>query len=59
VLFWLAALAAPFAGIVPHPGPPTLPAILWIELPAVPLAAAAIGWVTTQFTVRGWLRRLA
>jgi hypothetical protein len=30
-----------------------------VSLPAVPFAAAAIGWVTTQFTVRGWLRGLA
>jgi cell division transport system permease protein len=58
VLFWLAALAAPFAGIVPHPGPAALPVSLWVTLPAVPVAAALIGWVTTQITVRGWLRRL-
>jgi cell division transport system permease protein len=58
VLFWLAALAAPFAGVVPHPNRVALPFGLWIALPAVPLVAAAIGWVTTQITVRGWLRRL-
>jgi cell division transport system permease protein len=58
VLFWLAALAAPFAGIVPNPGPVALPFALWVALPAVPVAAALIGWVTTQITVRGWLRRL-
>jgi cell division transport system permease protein len=58
VLFWLAALAAPFAGIVPHPGPLALPFALWVALPAVPVSAALIGWVTTQITVRGWLRRM-
>jgi cell division transport system permease protein len=58
VLLWLAALAAPFAGIVPNPGPLALPVSLWVALPAVPAAAALIGWVTTQVTVRGWLRRL-
>jgi cell division transport system permease protein len=54
VLFWLASLAAPFAG-----GATGLPFALWLALPALPLVAAAIGWVTTQVTVRGWLRRLA
>jgi cell division transport system permease protein len=58
VLVWLAALAAPFGGVLPRIGPPDLPLRLWLALPAVPLAAAAIGWVTSQFTVRGWLRRL-
>jgi hypothetical protein len=32
---------------------------LWVALPAIPVVAALIGWVTTQFTVRGWLRQLA
>jgi cell division transport system permease protein len=59
VLFWLAALAAPFGGVLPREGAPGLPPTLWLALPAVPVAAAMIGWVTTQFTVRGWLRRLA
>lgn len=58
VLFWLATLAAPFAGIVPQNSAPNLSSALWVALPAVPVLAAAIGWVTTQFTVRGWLRRL-
>jgi len=57
VLFWLAALAAPFAGVLAQPGP-ALPFELWVALPAVPAGAALIGWVTTQVTVRGWLRRL-
>jgi cell division transport system permease protein len=59
VLLWLATLAAPFAGVLPQNAAPGLPAALWLALPAVTLAAAAIGWVTTQFTVRGWLRGLA
>ena len=36
----------------------TLPAPLWLALPALPLAAAAIGFLTAQGTVRRWLRRL-
>jgi cell division transport system permease protein len=59
VLFWLAQLAAPFAGILPQTGGPTLPLPLWISLPALPAAAALIGWGTAQITVRGWLRQLA
>jgi cell division transport system permease protein len=59
VLLWLATLAAPFAGVLPRHAAPSLPLPLWLALPAVTLAAAAIGWVTTQFTVRGWLRGLA
>jgi cell division transport system permease protein len=59
VLFWLARLATPFAGIQPHPGGPALPAPLWAALAALPAAAALIGWGTAQFTVRGWLRQLA
>ena len=61
VLFWLALLAAPFAGFAARPDLPAveaLPAALWFALPALPVAAAAIGWGTTQLTVRGWLRRL-
>lgn len=58
VLVWLGRLAAPFGGIAPQAGGPDLPASLWVALPAVPVLAAVIGWVTTQFTVRGWLRRL-
>jgi len=59
VLLWLATLAAPFAGVLPQSGAPSLPPLLWAVLPAIPLAAALIGWLTTQFTVRGWLRGLA
>lgn len=59
VLFWLATLAAPFAGVLPQNNQPQLPTSLWASLATLPIAAAAIGWGTTQLTVRGWLRRLA
>ena len=36
----------------------TLPAMLWLALPGLPAAAAAIGFATAQGTVRRWLRRL-
>jgi len=62
VLLGLASLAAPFAGAPARtelPGMiPDLPAPLWLALPALPAAAAAIGWITAQATVRRWLRRL-
>jgi len=58
VLFWLAALAAPFSGVLPDQAAGKLPLALWVALPAVPAAAAVIGWMTTQVTVRGWLRRM-
>jgi cell division transport system permease protein len=58
VLFWLAALAAPFAGVLPGQNGEKLPFALWVALPAVPAAAAVIGWMTSQVTVRGWLRRM-
>jgi cell division transport system permease protein len=58
-LFWLARLAEPFAGILPGHAGTGLPVSLWVSLPALPLIAALIGWMTTQLTVRGWLRQLA
>jgi cell division transport system permease protein len=66
VLLALARLAAPFATARPEPvADPSglallaaLPASLWLALPALPLAAAAIGLLTAQGTVRRWLRRL-
>lgn len=71
VLIWLATLAAPFIGLSPKPaeafdatpgdlGDPlaALPLPLWIGLPALPVAAAGIGFATAQGTVRRWLRRL-
>jgi cell division transport system permease protein len=38
--------------------PGMLPLQLLIALPALPVAAGLIGWVTAQGTVRVWLRRL-
>ncbi len=55
VLAALMALVAPFTG---PPTPATLPVELLIGLPALPFAAAAIGLVTAQVTVRRWLRHL-
>ena len=60
VLLGLASLAAPFLGGAPTGGLlPDLPAPLWLSLPILPLAAAAIGWVTAQATVHRWLKGLA
>jgi cell division transport system permease protein len=63
VLLGLAHLSAPFAtppaaGDLPDNALATLPSGLWVALPALPLAAAAIGFLTAQGTVRRWLRRL-
>ena len=63
VLLALASMAAPFAGTVPEATSAVgvlvaLPVILWLTLPGLPAAAAAIGFVTAQGTVRRWLRRL-
>jgi cell division transport system permease protein len=60
VLLGLAVLAAPFGG-TPAAGSSWLAAMppeLWIALPLLPAAAAAIGFLTAQGTVRRWLRRL-
>lgn len=35
-----------------------LPPVFWLLLPGLPCATGFIGWLTTQITVRGWLRRL-
>ncbi len=69
VLLALARIAAPFVATQPAGGLTnataaptllaTLPAALWLALLALPLAAAAIGFLTAQGTVRRWLRRLA
>jgi cell division transport system permease protein len=69
VLLELAVLAAPFGGApadtIADAAPRVvnwanaLPATLWAALPCLPLGAAAIGWITAQFTVRRWLKRLA
>ena len=62
VLLGLARLGAPFvstgAAEAAFAGLPQLPALLWFGLPALPVAAGAIGFVTAQATVRSWLRRL-
>src|SRR6185437_6757705 len=63
VLVTLASLAAPFGGAPMNTDSPgwvvsALPPGLWLVLPGLPLAAAAIGWLTAQATVRRWLRRL-
>ena len=63
VLILLADLAAPFSGRPPAAGSVadmiiSLPAPLWLALPALPIGAAAIGFLTAQGTVRRWLRRL-
>jgi cell division transport system permease protein len=61
VLLTLARFAAPFAAD-PKPEPvliAALPPPLWLLLLGLPLAAAAIGYLTAQVTVRGWLRQLS
>ncbi len=62
VLLGLAGLAAPFTGQAEDVGAAelvhALPLALWLSLPSLPAAAAAIGWITAQGTVRRWLRRL-
>jgi cell division transport system permease protein len=72
VLLCLAYLIAPFSGlpsgkfVQDTSGAVTigvgllsaLPVSLWACLPFLPLAGAAIGWVTAQATVRRWLRCL-
>ena len=61
VLLGLTGLAAPFGGAAPdgmRDLVTAMPGSLWAGLPAMPMVAAAIGWVTAQATVRRWLRRL-
>ncbi len=62
VLLGLAGLAAPFTGQPADVGAAgfanALPLALWLSLPALPVLAAAVGWLTAQSTVRQWLRRL-
>lgn len=57
-LIGFARLAAPFAATPDAGDFGGLPPALWMLLPGLPLAAAAIGFVTAQTTVRRWLRRL-
>ncbi|HEY4251217.1 MAG TPA: FtsX-like permease family protein [Roseomonas sp.] len=58
--FVLARLAQPFADAAPAAGLAALPweQVPWADLALVPLAAAAIGWLTAQVVVRRWLARL-
>jgi cell division transport system permease protein len=65
VLLALARLAAPFSGAPAADAEvsgvamlASLPAALWVALPALPLGAAAIGFLTAHGTVRRWLRSL-
>ena len=62
VLLGLAGLALPFTGQPEGAGAlglaNALPSALWLSLPALPVIAAVIGWMTAQGTVRRWLRRL-
>jgi cell division transport system permease protein len=63
LLLSLATITAPFQPAMPQNGAPAdllraLPATLWTLLPTLPFAAAAIGWLTAQTTVRAWLSGL-
>jgi cell division transport system permease protein len=63
VLLSLATMAAPFVGNATEVATPAdilvaMPAMLWLTLPGLPAAAAAIGFATAQGTVRRWLRQL-
>lgn len=62
VLVTLARLAAPFVAGTPADTLSdmlaALPLPLWLSLPSLPAAAAIIGFVTAQTTVRRWLQRL-
>jgi cell division transport system permease protein len=63
VLLMLGRLAAPFAGGAVTEVSATgvvaaLPLALWFAVPGLPAAAAAIGYLTAQGTVRRWLRHL-
>ena len=63
MLVTLAVLAAPFGGAAPTietvgDVADVMPLEMWLVLPALPICAAAIGYVTARTTVRHWLRRL-
>jgi cell division transport system permease protein len=63
VLLTLAGMTAPFTGLEAPVQTPAgilaaLPATVWLALPALPFAAAFIGFATAQGSVRRWLRRL-
>lgn len=58
VLAGLGHLAAPFVGGSEGWGLEALPSPIWLGVPLLPVVAAGLGWVTAQWTVRRWLRRL-
>lgn len=62
VLAGLGSLAAPFLGGADggggRMGLEAWPSPVWLAVPALPAVAAGLGWVTAQWTVRRWLRRL-
>jgi cell division transport system permease protein len=63
VVFALTALAAPLAGgrvpvLKPAEAFAFLPLPLWLLPVILPIAAAIIGYLTTQVTMRRWLRQL-
>jgi cell division transport system permease protein len=58
VLMTLATMAAPFSGTGDFDALSAFPTALWAALPALPIGAASIGFLTAQATVRRWLRRL-
>jgi len=58
VLLALGRLAAPFIPAETARGAGGLMPALWMLLPALPLGAGLIGFLTAQATVRHWLRRL-
>jgi cell division transport system permease protein len=63
VVFTLTVLALPLIGgappvLTPESALAFLPLPLWLLPVILTLAAAAIGYVTTQLTMRRWLRRL-
>ena len=64
VVYTLSSLAVPLAGGT-APAPVTaatafafLPLVLWLLPVILPIAAGLVGYLTTQITMRQWLRRL-
>lgn len=63
VLLALVRLVEPFGAAPADPDSiaevlKAMPIALWLMLPALPVTAAAIGFLTAQATVRRWLRQL-
>lgn len=62
ILAWLALLSSSFIASKPAADAgllTALPPLLWAAPVIFTLAAALIGWLAAQITVRGWLKRLA